>query len=203
MNVRAFLVIAAAVGALVSLIAGCSTGSHVELRSADGLSWMAPTLSRGAFATGGGASADIYLTDLPRGALEPGVEFAQLTGQIVHIALFVSPRAGRTPVNDAACTAALRHVIFDRGVVGVYAGGGFVRSSAPGEGLWGDTIRGDFVDATLRPSIATPDFVDRLGPGTMRGHFDAPEDARLARLLAARLDEAVARASAARLGSVK
>lgn len=180
-------------------LAGCSSGSRVELQAVDSSGRLATDLPRGTYATGGSATADIYLTDLSLADLDPGASFDRLTGQITHITLFLPPRAGRTPISDDACTATMRHVILNRGEVGVYAGGGFVRAAAPSQTPWYEAtgvLSGTFSDATIKPAASTPGFADRLGTSVMRGSFRVLEDSGLAAQCAARLNEAMARAKA-------
>lgn len=180
-------------------LGGCSSGSRIELHAVDSSGRLSTDLPRGAYATGGSATADIYLTDLSLADLDPSVDFHRLSGQITHITLFLPPRAGRTPISDDACTATMRHVILNRGEVGVYAGGGFVRAGAPSQTRWYEAagaLSGTFSDATVKPAASTPGFADRLGTSVMKGSFRVLEDSRLAAQCAARLNEAMARAKA-------
>ncbi len=199
MRTRLSLILMGLFGLTLSTsLVGCTPGSHVELQSVDSTARLASDLARGAYATGGSATADIYLTDLSLADLDPGVDFDRLSGQITHITLFLPPRAGRTPISDDACTATLRHVILGRGEVGVYAGGGFVRATSPSQTPWYEAsgaLNGTFRDATVKPTASTSGFTDRLGTSIMQGSFRVLEDPRVAAQCASRLNEAMARAT--------
>lgn len=121
--------------------------------------------------------ADIYLTDLDPAVLNDPDALASATGHIVHLHMFLRPKAGRTPIEASAVTLTVRYTILADGVAGTYAGAGFVfPRGKPGE----DRFAGRVVDATLRLAVATPGFVDRLGVATLRMPFSARLDPTVA-----------------------
>jgi hypothetical protein len=137
-------------------------------------------------------TADIYLTDLASGALDPATPLAELSGRIVHLHLFVVPLAGSTPMRDTACSVTVRHIVMAKGSIGVYSGGGYLNPSvAHGSDLAG-TVRG----ATLRLTGAAGAFKDRLGPATLEARFTAQRDEATARQVRARVDEVLAAVAA-------
>ncbi len=134
-------------------------------------------------------TADVYLTDLPRAALERGADLSEVSGQILHLHLFISPEAGSTPIDSTACSVTLRLLVISRGQVGAYGGGGFIMpDSDPGE----DDFDGSMDRATLRYVGGTPGFADRLGPSELSGAISAPRDDPTAAMIAAQLEHLMA-----------
>lgn len=131
-------------------------------------------------------TADVYLTDLPRSACQPGAPIGDVSGQMLHIHLFISPEAGSTPIDRTACSVMVRLVVVSRGEVGLYGGGGFLQpDSDPGSKNFQGTMRG----ATLRLLSSTPNFKDLLGPAELSGTISAPLDPAASGVLEARLNE--------------
>ncbi|MBL8963059.1 MAG: hypothetical protein JNK70_03205 [Phycisphaerae bacterium] len=131
-------------------------------------------------------TADVYLTDLPRSACEPGASIEGLSGQVLHLHLFISPEAGSTPIDRTACSVMVRLVVLSRGEVGLYGGGGFLQpSSDPGSRSFDGTIRG----ATLRLIASTRNFKDLLGACELSGTISAPRDEAASGVLEVRLNE--------------
>lgn len=165
------------------------------------------------------SSADIYLTDVPvssvvgadgEGGGEPvaldggdserpggaGARGAGLRGAVLHVHMFLVPEAGSTPIDSTACNASLRLFVFNgRGGMGVYAGGAFVMPAS--DRLGQRTLAGVVRGGSLRLVQATPDFVDLIGPSTIRGSFSAQLDDQAGRALAVRLAERTAGVPAA------
>lgn len=149
-------------------------------------------------------TADIYLSDLPQARLtDLNDDLSGLTGSITHIHLFLTPDAGRTPIDRTACNVAIRTIVLacaaqtddaaGRSVVGLYTGGGFVLPSRdPGD----STYAGRVLDLSLRLAAADPGFADPLSPASMTGSFSAPLDAAAGPLLAARFERLAQRAQA-------
>lgn len=176
-------------------VTGCTPMAGVRLRSvtsvAGGTLEMKPRTA--AYLAGDRNTADVYLTDLPATALDPAADLKGVSGQMVHIHLFLTPKAGSTPIDSTACSATVRHVVIADGRIGVYGGGGFLSpDTSPGDRV----LAGHISDATLRLVSASPEFGDRLGASRFECAFRAPLDQRLANTLAARLDTILARASA-------
>lgn len=169
-------------------LGGCTIGGSTELRSLESGAVLRPDLPLVVYAARDANTADIYLTDLTPAELDPGVPLSELTGNIVHVHLFLVARAGRTPIEDDACTVTIRHAVLARGAMGVYGGGGFLLPDGrPGAGV----LRGSIDGTTLRLTECTPGFADRLGVAAFRASIAAPRDDGLARNVAARLEDVV------------
>lgn len=136
-------------------------------------------------------TADVYLTDLSPATLDriaQGRLTGDVSGTLVHIHIFLSPRAGRTPISDDAASATARIVVVARGQVGVYDAAGFLM---PGNSLRRGYAAGTLRNAPTRLTRATDGFDDLLGSGRTEIRFGAnPNDeaaeriARAVRLLA-------------------
>ena len=179
---------------LTSCLGGCSPFTGIKLssdtREGGGSLELRPRTS--AYLSGDRNTADVYLTDLPAEALDPDADLKDVSGQIIHIHLFLTPKAGSTPIDSTACSASVRHVVIAGGRIGVYGGGGFLSpNTSPGDRV----LTGHLADATLRLVSASPEFGDRLGPSKLDCAFRAPLDPRLANVLAARLDTILAKAT--------
>lgn len=173
---------------LTGILPGCSfTGAGpITARSVNstGSLVLEPTLR--AYRAIDSNTADVYLTDLPAWALEPGASLAEVSGQLLHLHLFISPEAGQTPIDQTACSVTLRQFVIARGQIGMYGGGGFLQpDDDPGDGDFDGAIRG----ATMRFISSTPGFSDLLGPAELSGGIEAPRDDQTARMLAAKLNE--------------
>jgi len=115
-------------------------------------------------------SVEFFLTDLPDEVWLKGADVTDMNGVIVHVLMFLQPKAGRTPIEDTASTATVRVLILSNGELGVYGGGGFlVRSGSPGD----RTVGGSISQGTVQLIRATPGFEDKLGPGYFGGSFGA------------------------------
>jgi hypothetical protein len=168
------LVLAASFAASLAILVGCSRVSNsldtVSMRSGSVLRTEAGTR---VFSATDRNTADFYLTDLPASAAEPGADLSKLSGTLVHVHLFLSPRPGETPIADEACSFTVRQAVFANGQFGVYSGGGFF---TPARDLGDKTNGGRFRGATLRLTHSTPGFEDKLGPSEMAGSFRAGRD---------------------------
>lgn len=144
-------------------------------------------------------TADLYLTDLDSTQIQAILagqdrsEVAPEGAQLLHIHLFLTPRAGRTPIDFTASNTTLTHIVLAGDAVGIYGGGGFLLPSRvftrePGADRFGGQIR----DATLRFLTGTPGFEDRISTATVDGSTSARLDPAGARQLAA-LAEALSR----------
>src|SRR5262249_37656381 len=154
-----------------------------ELVSISSPASLKATLPAQAYIAPDNNTADVYMTDLPAEALEPGADLSTTWGQILHMHLFVAPKPGYTPIEASACSIPVRHVVIARGEIGVYGGGGFLDPATdPGDRVLKGSIRG----ATCRLVAKTPAFVDRLGAAEFRADFQVPKDETQARNLGAR-----------------
>ena len=99
--------------------------------------------------------------------------------------MFVRPKPGRTPIQQTAISATVRHLIIAHGQVGLYAGAGFMfPSGKPGDKVFGGSI----TRADLRLERATPGFTDQLGPAEMTISFAAKRDEELSDELHRRIE---------------
>lgn len=147
---------------------------------------VAPELPHVVYRAADANTADIYMTDLSREELDPATDFRDVEGQIVHLHMFIAPRAGKTPIDQTACSVTVRHAIIANGAIGVYGGGGFfLPSGKAGQKRFGGDVR----DATMRLVGSTGGFVDRLGAAQFQGSIRAERDDALAALIGRRMDD--------------
>lgn len=175
----------ACVVAMVGL-SGCGTPG-MALRSAQGKGTLDPNFTTRCYIpTEDKAGADVYLTDLPPELWRPDSDLAGISGTIVHVHLFLRPKAGKTPQAETASNLNIRYVVIGKGAVGVYAGGGFLLpSGTPGD----ETFGGRIDRASLRLSRAGEGFKDLLGPCELSGRFRAERNETAARLIEARMGQ--------------
>jgi hypothetical protein len=128
-------------------------------------------------------TADLYFSDLTTEQLEAiasgrsRAEVAPEGGQILHIHLFLTPSAGRTPIEFTASNVTLTHIILSGDAVGVYGGGGFLLPSRtfavePGR----DRFGGDMRNATVRFLGSTEGYSDQIGSASLDGNLNARLD---------------------------
>jgi len=121
--------------------------------------------------------ADFYLTDLPASVWEQGGDVSDVSGNILHIHMFIAPKAGSTPIESTASSATVRWMVLAQGRIGIYGGGGFFTES----GDVGDSgLGGTLSDASLRLVQASPGFADRLGPSVLSLSIDTKHDETVA-----------------------
>ncbi|MBT8484400.1 MAG: hypothetical protein HKO59_13875 [Phycisphaerales bacterium] len=117
------------------------------------------------------------LTDIPVDDLLKG---RVRDGQVLHVQLLWTPKAGATPMDPTATNVSVRHVIMTDGEVGLYGGAGFaLPSHAPGRSVLSLQLR----DTSVRLLDATDGFRDPLSPARIRGGFTATLDDRLTQRL--------------------
>ena len=182
----------AACALLIATHIGCSRSvtapSGVRLDGIESSVGLRPRLPTKAYINEDNASADIYLTDLPEEALSLSAPLDNVSGTIVHVHLFALPKAGKTPIDETASTAAVRTLVVAKGHIGVYGGGGFMLPSGkPGAASIGGSIRA----ASVRLTGSTPGFDDKMGAAEFSATVSAPRDETRARALAARFEELV------------
>jgi hypothetical protein len=196
---------AAALNAACVSEGGADLSTYSSIR-AENSGALTPRFTTAAYFPTDQNTADIYLSDIPSSELaKSATDLTGMSGNIVHIHVFLIPSAGMTPIENTACNITVRHLILAGRVtvqtsdhdaqstpappvpaIGLYGGGGFmVTSSDPGDDPFSGTIR----DASVRLTRASPAFTDRLGPATTAGKFTAPLDAKLAWLMGARFEE--------------
>jgi hypothetical protein len=178
LNVRSGALLA--VSMLVLGGPGCGfsrSGGPARLQSLQNTNSLQSPLPTRVYAAADADTADVYMTDLPSSVWEAGADVSDLSGTLVHVRMFIRPRAGRTPIADTASTATIRVMVLAKGEIGVYGGGGFfVNSGNPGK----ERFRGGVRDASLRLVSATSGFVDRLGVSAFTGEVSGQQDSQAA-----------------------
>ncbi|HYD00672.1 MAG TPA: hypothetical protein VEB22_05545 [Phycisphaerales bacterium] len=148
---------------------------------------LRPKFTTAVYRAADASTVDVYLTDLPLGRLRDGADSLDgLSGSIVHVALFLQPSAGKTPIDPTACSGAVRQLVFADGAMGMYGGGAFITTASPGKESLSGSVRG----GTVRLTRASADFNDLLGPATLEGKFTARYDDAACRVIAQRLQDA-------------
>lgn len=132
-------------------------------------------------------TADFYLSDLPAEAFADGADLSRFSGSLVHVHMFLAPKAGATPIAFSANSVTVRQLIIAEGQLGQYSGGGFLLPS----GTAGDsTFGGRLKDATMRLTARTPGFVDRLGASEFESGLKVPKDVSRAKRMALLMERA-------------
>ncbi len=174
----------------LSGLAGWSSPTgQASIRSLDQGLLLKPSFSTIVFISQSENEADVYLTDLSLQDLTPGAPISNITGQIMHLHLFVVPKAGKTPIASEASTATLRHAIISQGRVGIYGGGGFF---IPKNKPTGKKFAGSTRKSTLRLLSRSAGFADRLGASQASVSFTAQQNPELVRTIQARFDDLLA-----------
>ena len=188
-----------ALGVAAALPAGCIslgfTGGPLVASSADGSTRLETDLPTGVYGFVDENTANFYLTDLPLARLaDPADRLADASGVLVHVHLFLVPKAGRTPVDATASNAAVRVFVLSGGAIGMYGGGGFLLPTGdPGD----ETLSGKLAEASLRLLRRTSDFADRLGPSILAGSVTGRRDDAAAQACAGRVAQWMAATSPA------
>lgn len=125
-------------------------------------------------------TGDFYLTNLPDSLWKAGADPSAMEGVIVHVHMFMSPKAGRTPIATTANSCTVRVLVLSQGQLGMFGGGGYLTKSGT-SGL--PTLGASVADSSLRLMRATPGFSDALGPSVFTGSFTCPRDEAQARLM--------------------
>lgn len=132
-------------------------------------------------------TADLYLSDLPAEAFADDADLSRFSGSLVHVHMFIAPKAGATPIAFTANSVTVRHLIIAEGQLGQYSGGGFLLPS----GTAGDTVFGGTLkDASMRLTARTPGFVDRLGACAFESGLKVPKDVSRAKRMALLMERA-------------
>ncbi len=113
------------------------------------------------------AQTTFFLSDFTPEELAAG---GDLTGQVINIQLLWEPRPGYTPLDPTTTNVSIRLLVFSKGEVGMYGGGGFAwPRGSPGE----TDMQLKMTGSNLSLIAKTKDFVDLLSPGEMLGSVDA------------------------------
>jgi hypothetical protein len=165
-------------------LTGCGTTSGVTLTGVKTSATLTMTPPLAVYRFADKNTADVYMTDLPREVFDAQADLTGISGQLTHVHLFVAPEAGRTPIDDTACSVTVRHIVIAQGQIGIYGGGGFMYPSRrPGR----EQFKGSITGATLRLVAATPGFEDKLGAAELAATVKSVLDEPMAGALAERL----------------
>lgn len=189
---RTLVSLSAAFAAGTLAAPGCSRSvtapTGVRLDGIESSIGLRPRLATKAYLNEDNSEADIYLTDLSDDSLKLRAPLDGVSGTIVHVHLFAIPKAGKTPIDDTASTAAVRTLVISNGHLGVYGGGGFMLPSGkPGAKSIGGSIRA----ASVRLTGSTPGFDDKMGAAEFSASVSAPLDEPRARAIASRFEELI------------
>jgi len=157
---RMWLVLALAMSALAS---GCGADTSLVITARDDAFILEPLFITSVYRKIDVNTADIYLSDLPVDQVarrlarsaegEPGA-----AGVVVHIHLFLMPKAGRTPIEYTASNVSITQLVLTGASTGVYSGGGFFLPSSEVGSRW---LEGRIKGASLRLSRQQGNFLDR------------------------------------------
>jgi hypothetical protein len=132
-------------------------------------------------------TADFYLSDLPAEAFADDADLSRFSGSLVHVHMFLAPKAGSTPIAFSANSVTVRHLIIAEGQLGQYSGGGFLLpKGTAGDSSFGGTLK----DASMRLTARTPGFVDRLGAAEFESGLKVPKDVSRAKRMALLMERA-------------
>lgn len=167
-----------------ALGAGCTLGlagegGAVSVRSQEHAARLEPSMMTGVYHPLDDNTADVYLSDLAPEELlaalrDPG---ESAPGVVMHLHVFLFPKAGRTPIDFTASNSSLTMVVLTGSSAGVYGGGGFV---LPRGRIGDESFSGRARGLTLRLLSAPEGFVDRLGLSEVDGQIRARRDDALA-----------------------
>lgn len=158
-------------------LSGCgvilTSGGDATLEAADAHARLKTKLPMRVYRPWDSETADVYMTDLPPEVWNGGADVSNMTGVLVHLHMFIRPKAGRTPIADTATTATIRCLVLAKGEIGIYGGGGFyVNGDEPGDERFDGSVRA----ASLRLIRATGGFEDRLGSVVFSGEVSGKRD---------------------------
>lgn len=164
-------------------VPGCGSVS-LKIESASGL--VEPQIRTAVYRPLNDSAADIYLSDVPESSilqrLESGVPGSP--AHVVHMHVFLEPKAGRTPIDFTASNATITYMVLTGSSRGVYGGGGFL---LPADDIGDREYAGRIRQATLRLIESDPGFADRLGLPELQGRVVARRDDELAASISTRM----------------
>lgn len=139
-------------------------------------------------------TCDVYLSDLPLEVLleaadgrGPGAQGGPGAGNLVRVHMFLTPRAGYTPIDYTASNAAITHIVIaSDDTYGVYTGGGFfLPSGTPGDASLSMKTYG----TNMRLAGAAGRFNDRLGACEVDAKLTAERNDQAAERIGALVSE--------------
>lgn len=134
-------------------------------------------------------TADFFLSDLPPEAFADGADLSKFSGSLIHIHMFLAPKAGSTPIAFSASSATVRQLIIADGQMGMYSGGGFL---LPRGTAGNSTFGGKLHSASMRLTARTPGFVDRLGSSEFASRLSVPKDVSRAKRMSLLMERSYA-----------
>ncbi len=163
-------------GLIVMGSAGCSAPmlhTGIQISSFERSAVLKPAIRSSGYRAEDDASATIFLSDIPLEELAAADSLDSLTGSLIEIHSFLTPKPGKTPIDTTASTTTIRLIVFADGQFGLYGGGGFLfPKGQPGDSTFGGRIK----HGSVRFLAATSGFADRLGAAEFDAGFTAPED---------------------------
>lgn len=173
----------------------------LTIESTDASRSLSPSFTTAVYLPVDPQTADVYLTDLPLERLRDSKDtLADASGNIVHLHLFLVPKAGDTPIDRTACNITMRHLVLAGSsgearthtlpIAGLYSGGGFVLPSGT---IGDDSIAGSITGSSHRLVKTSAMFNDALGSGAVTGRFDAARDDDVSRAISAKFDSVARR----------
>lgn len=194
-NITPLIAVAGCLLSVAAGISGCSMlggaglgggRASAEVTSVERGAQLTPTWRTAVYSSPDVNTADVILSDLDQETLMAVIsdESRRRTadGSILRVRMFITPRAGRTPIDYTASNASATLLVMSGGEIGVYGGGGFMLPSGkPG----GRHFSGRLRDATLKPAGATDGFDDLLGASDLSGRVSASRDEASASRVAA------------------
>lgn len=157
-------------------LGACSGSTSLSIRSDQAV--IRPQVRTAVYRVIDQNTADVYLSDFPPESIVQRLAgVAGEPGTIVHLHLFLAPKAGKTPIDFTASNSAVTCAVFTGDSLGVYGGGGFV---LPWSRFGDASLEARVRDATVRLSDQHPGFGDRLGNAWVEGDFEARRDDELA-----------------------
>lgn len=166
-------------------LAGCSSGpSSLRIESSRGV--IEPALQTAVYRFTDSNTADLYLSDFTPDVLVDRLAAGPAgdPGTILHLHVFLAPKAGRTPIDFTASNCTLTYAVFTGSSVGFYGGGGFM---LPSDTLGDTSLSGRLRRATVRLVENQPGFTDRLGSAEVGGDIAAQRDDAFATQISAGL----------------
>ena len=171
----------------ISRSVGVGAGAPFTIESSTRNVTMTPDLRTRVFTAQGVNTANVYLSDMTMPELTDALSRggSGATGNLIHIHMFLMPKAGETPVDFTAANATVRHYVIADGAVGLYAGGGFfLPTDTPSKRR---TLVARLGGATLRLTDAAGPFEDRLESSDVKGGVTATRDEEAVTAIESRL----------------
>ncbi len=188
MKLRALFILACCALALAPLL-GCASRPTLQLQGIETQRVLLPEYVTAVYRAIDENTADIFLSDLPADQIEGRLSnaasgLAGTPGVVIHIHVFLTPVAGRTPIEFSASNVSMTAVVMTGESVGIYAGGAFcLPSTAMGRAKFKGRLR----EGTMRLVHSEQGFEDMLGATEVSGRVFARRDDNLAGRISERM----------------